>query len=61
MEFEDPEFFQMTLNKLEKELDGVKKECQHWKEAAKSQVNYSNQLFFKCELLVINCSLNMSF
>ena len=50
MEFEDPEFFQMTLNKLEKELDGVKKECRHWKEAAKSQVNYSNQLFFKYEL-----------
>ncbi|XP_065056179.1 thyroid receptor-interacting protein 11-like isoform X1 [Rhopilema esculentum] len=39
MEFEDPEFFQMTLNKLKKELDEVKKECRHWKEAAKSQDN----------------------
>ena len=38
MEFEDPEFFQMTMNKLKKELDDVKKECRYWRDAAKNQV-----------------------
>eukprot|EP00112_Aurelia_sp_Birch-Aquarium-sp1_P013080 Seg2762.2 transcript_id=Seg2762.2/GoldUCD/mRNA.D3Y31 product="Thyroid receptor-interacting protein 11" protein_id=Seg2762.2/GoldUCD/D3Y31 len=39
MEFEDPEFFQMTVSKLKKELEAVKAECQHWKQAAKDQNN----------------------
>lgn len=39
MEYEDPEFFHMSMNKLKKELDEVQAECNYWKDAAKSQVN----------------------
>ena len=38
MEFEDPEFFQMTISKLKQELEEVNKECQYWKDAARNQV-----------------------
>lgn len=37
-EFEDSEFFQMTVDKLKKELQDARAECQHWKDAAKNQV-----------------------
>lgn len=40
MEYEDSEFFHMTIDKLKKELDEVREECQHWKEAAKNQVSF---------------------
>ena len=42
MEFEDPEFFQMTISKLKQELEEVKKECQYWKDAARNQVFFQN-------------------
>ena len=40
IEFEDPEFFQMTISKVSKELGQVKKECQYWKDAARNQVHF---------------------
>lgn len=54
MEYEDPEFFHMTVTKLKKELNEVHSECQYWKDAAKSQVKIISSLP-QCSVRIAAC------